>query len=71
MFALEKSYGSKLTITNTIFKNFYYPMGLITNAYNVYNRDFLYHSFYNQLDCTKINTNLGPKTIGTCWSLTI
>lgn len=46
-------------------------MGLITNAYNVYNRDFLYHSFYNQLDCTKINSNLGPKTIGTCWSLTI
>jgi hypothetical protein len=67
LIALSTSYASKLTVTSCTFENFFFPYGLITNAYFKWNRNLPYASFMGPQNCRDIN----PALTTPCYLLTL
>ncbi len=67
LIALGASYASKLTVSSCTFENFFFPYGLISNAYFKWNRNFPYASFMGPQNCRDINAALTAP----CYLLTL
>lgn len=56
-------WGSKVTINNTIFRNFLFPSGIITNTFNVFTKIFMknhnIHDNMTAFSCRNLNSSFG------------